>query len=481
MAKWWLLGTCLLTLSLSASPASFDCQQAFFETEKIICEYEELSRAEESVDRAYRERLSQLSRADKEQLREQQGAWSHHFLRRFDEQRLNERNRLKNALWILENLEGRTRILRQQLASGGVTLFTQAESERMACEAILARDNVHWLGRREGEEQWQVRVDSEHLFLRWASAVRNASVAPLDLFNDGQFSHVIVLPGLSAEGNDILLMVADAEYGPLREKLNAQKAGEKDYQRLFEQMGAFAVVPLGTATADVSGREGKMQSLRLSLDGANLFPHGRPIRIMPVQHDRQRYVLGHTNTASAGENVAVLLKPHSSGFLTPLCTHRAPRIQLQKVAQTLHPHASCAGMDREYKSLLGDHNRCSAAKMLHLPQWGGERCVMRMCDLGQNHSTAITRMLIGQLDMPCAKLSSGSAWQAPSKASQANNVHWQDLHNIDGIPHYAEAFNDLKDRDAWSGKIYYRLHEGRLTPGCFVGVKAVAPPGYGGH
>ena len=95
----------LLTIAVNVDAASFDCGKAASEVEKLICGDDELSKLDESLNKAY---LQALKRTDiKEQTIKSQRQWLK-----------NERNACQNAECIKKAYETRIKELRLSVRNG---------------------------------------------------------------------------------------------------------------------------------------------------------------------------------------------------------------------------------------------------------------------------------------------------------------------------------------------------------------------------
>jgi uncharacterized protein len=129
-----ILGTFfLLSIAGNIDAASFDCGKATSDIEKIICSNEELSKLDESLNKAY---LKALERPDiRKQMIESQKQWLK-----------NERNACKNAECLKKTYE--TRIKELGLSSYGIVIenppkptatphFAVNDAECVACNLCV--------------------------------------------------------------------------------------------------------------------------------------------------------------------------------------------------------------------------------------------------------------------------------------------------------------------------------------------------------
>lgn len=333
-----LLG-CALCESAIAAPvqvvpvvASFDCQKAQSNYEKLVCKYHILGASDRQMANAYREALILTpEKNEKKKLVEDQRQWLASIYGQLQKQINDNKSEedLKNLLHkaILER--GVALVFSVKKEPGKIVILDNSSKSKATCSNLLKEQNITWEGINDAElDSFSLSPPSGFTIPDW-DHIGIATHAEFDFMNVGQPADVyyVSLTGTHVSF-EYYIVAAQTEKEAIEEKLTNTNG--------FNESGALAQEFTATPQKTWVNNTPKFTSKLFDPSTSPIYGSGWYTNSQAVQHNQTTYLIT-TSVNNLGGPTFVVFKPKATG-LDAICYYRAiPSIKTKD--NKIIPHA----------------------------------------------------------------------------------------------------------------------------------------------
>lgn len=421
--------------------ASFDCQKAQNNYEKLVCKHRILGTSDIQMSKAYRETLILTpDRNEKNKIVEDQRKWLATIYAQLQKQIDDNESEedIKNLLHRALLERGVTLVSNIKKEPGKVVILDNSSESKAVCSGILNENNITWEGRNDvGQDSFSLSPPSEYSSPEWEMS-GIARYAKFDFMNSGN-------------PTDTYLIDMDGTHIEFTNIIAATPQENKAIQDKLDDMDGFSNLTLELTQA--TPRTGKYPSPKFKsklfdASGASIYA-GWYTRSQIVQLNKVTYVITKSVNNLSGPTF-VVFKPKTTG-LDAICYYRAfPSIET-KVVHQQNDKFKCPYKEKEIKYVLGDDKCSEKTTSIDLKEWGGLRPVVKKCTV-YGH-IAETTISVGGLN---GSLSEQDLWQPLKKFAGGSKSL------------FSTAFGTYIANHSESGVTYYRITDNALTPTCTV-------------